>query len=93
MIKRKIFVASVFAQPLFFGVNASAVPSFVFKGEKRGTKIEILYGERLNDDGTVNVLTQTAGQIKSRWRFRRQGGADFLGACGAGADGWASSSL
>ena len=55
-------------QVVDFGVNASAVPSFVFKGEKRGTRIEILYGERLNDDGSVNVLTQTAGQIKRRGR-------------------------
>ena len=55
-------------QVVDFGVNASAVPSFVFKGEKRGTRIEILYGERLNADGSVNVLTQTAGQIKRRGR-------------------------
>ena len=27
-------------------------------------RIEIVYGERLNADGSVNVLTQTAGQVK-----------------------------
>jgi len=51
-------------QVVDFGVNASGVPRFAFHGEERGTKIEIVYGERLNADGTVNVLTQTAGQIK-----------------------------
>ncbi len=49
-----------------FGVNASGVPRFVFGGEARGTRVEIVYGERLNADGTVNVLTQTAGQIKRK---------------------------
>jgi len=47
-----------------FGTNASGVPSFKFAKEARGTRIEIIYGERLNADGTVNPLTQTAGQIK-----------------------------
>ena len=47
-----------------FGVNASGVPEFAFCGEERDTRIEIVYGERLNADGSVNVLTQTAGQIK-----------------------------
>ena len=51
-------------QVVDFGVNASGVPEFVFRGEERGTAIEIVYGERLNADGSVNVLTQTAGQIK-----------------------------
>lgn len=47
-----------------FGVNASGVPEFLFRREVEGTRIEILYGEKLNADGSVNVLTQTAGQIK-----------------------------
>ena len=51
-------------QVVDFGVNASGVPNFHFKDEARGTRIEIVYGERLNADGSVNVLTQTAGQIK-----------------------------
>lgn len=51
-------------QVVDFGVNASGVPDFTFAGEERGTHIEIVYGERLNADGSVNVLTQTAGQIK-----------------------------
>jgi alpha-L-rhamnosidase len=51
-------------QVVDFGVNASGVPDFVFRGEARGTQVEIVYGERLNADGSVNVLTQTAGQIK-----------------------------
>ncbi len=50
-------------QVVDFGENATGVPVFRFRG-KRGQEIEILYGERLNADGTVNVLTQTAGQIK-----------------------------
>ena len=52
-------------QVVDFGVNASGVPEFLFDGEARGTKVEIVYGERLNADGSVNVMTQTAGQIKN----------------------------
>ncbi len=52
-------------QVVDFGVNASGVPDFAFRGEARGTQVEIVYGERLNTNGTVNVLTQTAGQIKN----------------------------
>ena len=55
-------------QVVDFGVNSTGVPVFHFKGEKRGTRIEIVYGERLNADGSVNVLTQTAGQIKKPGR-------------------------
>ena len=51
-------------QVVDFGVNASGVPDFLFHGEALGTRVEIVYGERLNADGSVNVLTQTAGQIK-----------------------------
>lgn len=51
-------------QVVDFGVNSSGLPDFTFADEKRGTRIEIVYGERLNSDGSVNVLTQTAGQIK-----------------------------
>ncbi len=51
-------------QVVDFGINASGVPNFRFGNEARGTRIEIVYGERLNADGSVNVLTQTAGQIK-----------------------------
>jgi alpha-L-rhamnosidase len=50
-------------QVVDFGVNASGVPIFRFN-EERGTRIEIVYGERLAADGSVNVLTQTAGQVK-----------------------------
>jgi len=57
-------------QVVDFGGNASGTCEFIFQNEARGTKIEIVYGERLNPDGTVNVLTQTAGQIK-----RGNGGA------------------
>ena len=52
-------------QVVDFGTNAAAVPFFTFESEARGTRIEIIYGERLNADGSVNPLTQTAGQIKS----------------------------
>lgn len=51
-------------QVVDFGVNASGVPDFLFRGEAHGTRIEIVYGERLKADGSVNVLTQTAGQVK-----------------------------
>ena len=51
-------------QVVDFGVNTSGVPDFLFRGEARGTRIRIVYGERLNADGSVNVLTQTAGQVK-----------------------------
>lgn len=51
-------------QVVDFGANSSGVPDFVFRDEERGNRIEIVYGERLNEDGSVNVLTQTAGQIK-----------------------------
>ena len=54
-------------QVVDFGENNTGVPSFLLRG-KRGTRIEIVYGERLNADGSVNVLTQTAGQIKRRGR-------------------------
>ena len=51
-------------QVLDFGTNMTGVPEFVFRNEKRGTRIEIVYGERLHGDGTVNVFTQAAGQVK-----------------------------
>ena len=51
-------------QVVDFGANASGVPEFLFRGEARGSRVEIVYGERLNADGSVNVLTQAAGQIK-----------------------------
>lgn len=47
-----------------FGSNLSGVPSFVFAGQSRGDRIEVVYGERLDAEGMVNPLTQTAGQIK-----------------------------
>ena len=51
-------------QVVDFGVNATGIPRFMFAGQKKGQRIEIVYGERLNADGSVNVLTQTAGQVK-----------------------------
>lgn len=50
-------------QVVDFGVNGTGVPSFLLHG-RRGQRVEFLYGEKLNPDGSVNVLTQTAGQIK-----------------------------
>ncbi len=32
---------------------------------RRGTKVKLKYGELLNEDGTVNVMTSVCGQIKS----------------------------
>ena len=49
-----------------FGENATGVPEFRFRGARRGGTVEIVYGERLNADGSVNALTQTAGQIKPK---------------------------
>ncbi len=51
-------------QVIDFGANRTGVPVFMFTQPTAGTRIEIVYGERLNPDGSVNVLTQTAGQIK-----------------------------
>ena len=49
-----------------FGENATGVPEFRFRGTRPGRKVEIVYGERLNADGSVNALTQAAGQIKPK---------------------------
>lgn len=51
-------------QVIDFGVNSSGVPEFVFRNTVKGDRIEIVYGERIYPSGEVNVLTQTAGQIK-----------------------------
>ena len=53
-------------QVVDFGLNRTAFYLFDLrtKGLKSGDRIEFVYGERLNADGTVNPLTQTAGQIK-----------------------------
>ncbi len=51
-------------QVVDFGMNATGIPRFMFSKLTPGKRIEIVYGERLNPDGSVNVLTQTAGQIK-----------------------------
>ena len=51
-------------QVIDWGENVSGIPNFAFPATKKGDLIEIVYGERLNTNGTVNVLTQTAGQIK-----------------------------
>ena len=53
-------------QVIDFEVNCTGVYAFKLDGMglKSGDRIEIIYGERLNADGSVNPLTQTAGQIK-----------------------------
>ena len=53
-------------QVIDFGHNLTAVYQFAFKskGLKRGDRVEFVYGERLNADGSVNPLTQATGQIK-----------------------------
>ena len=51
-------------QVIDLGENVTGFPTFRLRGVPRGTKIEVVYGERLKADGSVNVLTQTAGQIK-----------------------------
>ena len=62
-----------------FGANGTGVPEFRFDGEGKGTRIEIIYGERLFPDGSVNPFTQTAGQIKPHRTF---GGSTRAGRCG-----------
>ena len=52
-------------QVLDFGENRTGAWRFAFTGAKPGDRIEIVYGELLNADGSVNPLTQTAGQIKN----------------------------
>ena len=51
-------------QVVDFGENATAIPRFLFTKLTPGRRVEVVYGERLHPDGRVNVLTQTAGQIK-----------------------------
>ena len=53
-------------QVVDFELNCTGVYAFKLDGAglKSGDRIEIIYGERLNADGSVNPLTQTAGQIK-----------------------------
>ena len=46
-----------------FGVNFTGLPEITIF-VPAGTKIVIRYGELLNEDGTLNFLTSTAGQIK-----------------------------
>ena len=57
-------------QVVDFGSNRTAVYLFDIRTEglKKGDRLEFVYGERLNADGSVNPLTQTAGQIKRRGR-------------------------
>ena len=53
-------------QVVDFGSNRTAVYLFDIRTEglKKGDLLEFVYGERLNADGSVNPLTQAAGQIK-----------------------------
>ena len=53
-------------QVVDFGANLTATYFFRLDGAglKSGDRVEIVYGERLNADGSVNPLTQAAGQIK-----------------------------
>ena len=64
-------------QVIDFGRNATGTLSFSCPGLMPTDRVEIVYGERLNPDGSVNVLTQTAGQIK---KGNGGPGAPFLAA-------------
>ncbi|MCE2960253.1 MAG: family 78 glycoside hydrolase catalytic domain [Akkermansiaceae bacterium] len=46
-----------------FGVNFTGVPEIAIN-VPAGTKIVVRFGELLHEDGTLNFLTSTAGQIK-----------------------------
>ena len=46
-----------------FGVNFTSVPEIAIN-VAAGTKIVVRFGELLHEDGTLNFLTSTAGQIK-----------------------------
>ncbi|MCF7956009.1 MAG: glycoside hydrolase family 78 protein, partial [Phycisphaerae bacterium] len=47
------------------GQNFSGLASFKFNLQK-GTKVNIRYGELLNEDGTLNPMTSVCGQIKRK---------------------------
>ena len=46
------------------GVNAAGTLRATFRGVPRGGKVRLRQGERVWPDGTVNVMTAVAGQIK-----------------------------
>ena len=48
-----------------FGVNFAGTFKATLRGVPEGTLVKFRSGERLNDDGTVNVMTAVAGQIKN----------------------------
>ena len=54
------------AQVVDFGMNLTRLPFYRLRGLSRGDRVEFIYGERLNADGSVNALTQAAGQIKRK---------------------------
>ena len=52
-------------QVIDFGANCTGRLVARLKGLQKHSRVEFIYGERLNADGSVNFLTQTAGQIKA----------------------------
>ena len=48
-----------------FGVNFAGTYRAMLRGVPKGGIVTFRSGERLNDDGTVNVMTAVAGQIKN----------------------------
>lgn len=54
-----------------FGVNFTGVPEITIN-VPAGTKIVMRFGELLHEDGTLNFLTSTAGQIKGLKKMRME---------------------
>ena len=50
-------------QVVDFGANATGVPEFDFSGVPRGTRVEVVYGELLFTNGTVNCGTTVMGSL------------------------------
>lgn len=69
-----------------FGKNFTGLPVIDFD-VPAGTKIVMRFGEILNDDGSLNPLTSTCGQIKGK-RKNKQGEEALIGGPGSPEFAW-----